>query len=306
MNRTLLIGLMITVAMIAASFFGQYFTTHDLGDQVDVHYSVDANGQGNLIVPPVSPNAEYPFGTDKAGNDLMVKLIDGSKYTILVSLAVAFTRICLGGILGLFLGYFGKDKTHRGKRLPIWNVLNGIPIFIIVWMVMIGLSINPAASPFDLTLFLAVVMTIVGIPSVASTVRDKTMVIREKQFIISARSIGAGPVTIIRTHILPHLKESLIILFVQEIVLILGLMGQLAIFNIFVGGSLMYFDPFEYVSRTNEWTGLIGQARNYLFIYQWILLIPLAAYIIFIFGFHLISVGLESIYKEKYSKVSHI
>jgi peptide/nickel transport system permease protein len=83
-------------------------------------------------------------------------------------------------------------------------------------------------------------------------------------------------------------------------------MGQLAIFNVFVGGSTMYVDPVEFVSRTNEWTGLIGQARNYLYVYQWILVFPLLAYLLFIFGFHLISVGLESIYKDKYSKVSHL
>jgi len=306
MNRALIAGLIITLVMIAASFFGQYLAPHHVEDQVAVHYAVDANGQGTLVVPPVSPNAEYPFGTDKAGTDLMSKLIAGSKYTIIVSLVVAFARIIIGGIVGLLLGYFGKEKKSRAKRLPLWNVLNGIPMFIIVWMVMIGISINPVVSPIYLTIILAVVMTIVGIPSVASTIKDKTMVIREKQFIISARSIGAGPLTIIRTHIFPHMKESFIILFVQEIILILGLLGQLAIFNVFVGGTTMYVDPVEYVSRTNEWTGLIGQARDNLLIYQWILVIPLVAYIVFIFGFHLISVGLESIYKEKYSKVSHI
>ena len=306
MNRTLLTGLIITAVIMAFSFLGQYFAPHDLSDQVAVNFAVDEKGQGTLTVPPVSPNTTYPFGTDKAGYDLMAKLIAGSKYTIIVTLVIAFARVFIGGIVGLLLGYFGTEKKPHAKPLPIWNMLNGIPMFIVVWMIMIGISMNPVASPLYLTIILAIVMTIVGIPSVASTVKDKTMVIKEKQFIISARSIGAGSVTIIRTHIFPHIKESFVIIFVQEIVLILGVLGQLAIFNVFVGGTTMYFDPLEYVSRTNEWTGLIGQARNYLFIHQWILLIPLAAYIIFIFGFHLISVGLETIYKEKYSKVSHI
>jgi len=306
MNRTLLTGLIITAVILAFSFLGQYFAPHDLSDQVAVNFAVDEKGQGTLTVPPVAPNTNYPFGTDVAGYDLMAKLIAGAKYTIIVSLIVAFARVVIGGIAGLLLGYFGTEKKAKAKPLPIWNMLNGIPMFIIVWMIMVGISINPVASPLFLTIILAVVMTIVGIPSVASTVKDKTMVIKEKQFIVSARSIGAGPFTIIRTHIFPHVKESFIILFVQEIVLILGILGQLAVFNIFVGGTTMYPDPVEYVSRTNEWTGLIGQARNYLFINQWILFIPLAAYIIFVFGVHLISVGLEAIYKEKYSKVSHI
>lgn len=306
MNKSLLTGLILTILIIAVSLLGQYFAPHSLEDQVEVKYTVDEKGDGTLTVPPVPPNANYPFGTDKAGYDLMAKLLAGSRYTIFVTLGVAFARLLIGGILGLLLGYFGRVKKSRTDHANIWNGLNGIPIFIIVWMIMIGISMNPKTSPLAMTFILAVVITVVGIPSVASTIREKTMVIREKQFIISAKSIGASPFKIIWTHVFPHMKESFVILFVQEIVLILGLLGQLAIFNIFVGGTTMYFDPIEFVSRTNEWTGLIGQARNYLFVYQWMLFIPLVAYILFIFGFHLISVGLEKIYKEKYSKVSYV
>ncbi|WP_308639674.1 ABC transporter permease [Paenibacillus silvisoli] len=306
MNKTLLAGLIVTIVMLGASFFGQYFAPHDVTEQIEISYHVDDNGESELIVPPLSPNTSNPFGTDKYGIDMMAKLLAGAKYTIIASITVALVRIVIGGIIGLFLGYLSKDKPGRTSKVPIWNVLNGIPIFIIVWMIMIGVTMNPSASPLTMALILSVVLALVGIPSVASTVKEKTLVIREKQFILSAKSIGAGHWTIIRTHLFPHLKESFLILFVQEIVLILGLFGQLAIFNIFVGGTTMYFDPVEYVSRTNEWSGLIGQARNNLFIYQWILVIPLAAYIIFILGFHMISIGLEKLYKQKFSKYSHI
>ncbi|REE55374.1 peptide/nickel transport system permease protein [Paenibacillus taihuensis] len=306
MNKTLITGLIIIVIMIAASLFGQYFAPHTLDEHQSVTYVVDENGEGDLTVPPIPPGKQYPLGTDKEGYDMLAKLLAGSKYTIFISLAIAFLRLLLGGIIGLFLGYFSKIKPSRTDKLPIWNMLNGIPIFIIVWMIMIGITMNPAASPLYMSSILAVILTLVGIPTVASTMKEKTMIMREKQFILSAKSIGAGHWTIIRRHIFPHLKESFVILFVQEIVLSLSLFGQLAIFNIFVGGTTMYFDPVQYVSRSNEWSGLIGQARDYLFIYQWVLFIPLIAYIIYILGFHLISVGLEKKYKQQFSKFSHI
>ncbi|SEO06774.1 ABC transporter permease [Paenibacillus sp. OV219] len=306
MNKTLLAGLIIIVLMIATSFFGQYFAPHSLDEHQSVTYVVDENGNGELTVPPIPPIKQYPLGTDKEGYDMLAKLLAGSKYTIFVSLVVALARLLLGGIIGLSLGYMSKAKPARTDKLPIWNILNGIPIFIIVWMIMIGITMNPAASPFYMTTILAVILTLVGIPTVASTMKEKTMILREKQFILSAKSIGSGHFTIIRRHIFPHLLESFLILFVQEIVLSLSLFGQLAIFNIFVGGTTKYFDPVQYVSRTNEWSGLIGQARDYLFIYQWVLFIPLVAYIVFILGFHLISIGLEQVYKQKFSKFSHI
>lgn len=306
MNKTLLAGLVIIVVMIAASFFGKYAAPHDLSEHQEVSYDVDANGEGTLTVPPLPPSDDYPFGTDKYGYDMLAKLLAGSQYTILVSAAIAFVRLSVGGMLGLMLGYFGKAKKTKTDCLPLWNILNGIPVFIIVWMIMIGITMNPSASPLTMSLILAIVLSIVGIPSVASTMKEKTLVIREKQFVMSAKSIGAGQWTIVRTHVFPHLKESFAILFVQEVVLTLGLFGQLAIFNIFVGGTTQYFDPVEYVSRTNEWSGLIAQARDNLFYYQWMLFIPLAAYIVFILGFHLVSVGLEQHYKKTFAKVSHI
>jgi len=306
MNKTLLAGLLITAVMIAASIFGKYFAPHDLNDRLKITYVVGENGKGTVIAPPSSPNAKYPFGTDKHGYDMMAKLLAGARYTIVVSLAVAFARVLIGGILGMFLGYFGNEKKSRVSRLPIWNVLNGIPIFIIVWMIMIGISMNPEASSFEMSFILAVVLTLVGFPSVAFTMKEKTLVVREKQFVLSAKALGAGQLTIIRSHIFPHMKESFVIMFVQEIVLILGLFGNLAIFNIFVGGTTVNVSPTEYISRTNEWGGLIGQVRNHLHHYQWILFIPLAVYVVFIFGFHLISVGLEKMYKKRFAKFSHI
>jgi len=306
MNKTLLAGLLITTLMIAASFVGKYFASHELDDRLTITYVTDENGKGTLLVPPSPPNANYPFGTDKNGYDIMAKLLAGSQYTIFVSLAVAFARILIGGISGLLLGYFGQEKKSWADRLPIWNLLNGIPIFIIVWMVMIGITINPGPSPFVMSFILGVVLTCVGIPSVAFTIKEKTRVIREKQFVLSAKALGASQWKIVRTHVFPHVKESFVILFVQEIILILGLLGSLGIFNIFVGGTQMNVDPTEFVSRTNEWSGLIAQARTHLYVYQWILLIPLAAYVVFIIGFHLISVGLEKMYRNKYAKYSHI
>ncbi|MBO7742775.1 ABC transporter permease [Paenibacillus sp. MWE-103] len=300
MNKTLLAGLVVTAFMILASLFGHYFAPHDLNESAQVSYS-----GGTLTVPPLPPSASYPLGTDKYGYDMLAKLLAGSRYTIFVAFAVALARMAIGGLLGLMAGYFGKAKPRAG-RLPLWNVLNGIPVFVIVWMIMIGITMNPGASAPAMSLILAVVLTAVGIPSVAGTMKEKTAIVREKQFVLSARSIGAGSWRILRKHVFPHMKESFLILFVQEIVLILGLFGQLAILNIFVGGTKMLFDPVEYLSRTNEWSGLVGQARDNLFTNQWILFVPLAAYVVFILGFHLISVGLEKHYRKTFAKASQL
>ncbi|WP_027088124.1 ABC transporter permease [Cohnella panacarvi] len=306
MNKTLLTGLTITVLMILATLFGRYLSPHGVDEQMKIHYVAEEN---TVVAPPAAPGSEYPLGTDKQGFDMLAKMLDGAKYTILLSVSIAFVRVLVGGIIGLILGYYGKKKGRSTGQFSVWSLLNGIPVFIIAWMIMVGISMNPSVSPAYLASLLAVVLAIIGIPSVAVTIQEKAMVVREKQFVLSAKALGASPWAIVRRHIYPSMKENVVILFVQEAVLVLGLFGQLAIFNIFVGGTIRYLDPFLppiYMSRSNEWSGLIGQARNMFYVYQWILLVPLIGYVLYIVGFHLISVGLEKQYKKKYAKFAQI
>jgi len=304
-NGTLLAGMLITFVMIAAALLGGAIAPHKTTDQVKIEYVVDESGKGSVISPPLAPGAEYPLGTDKYGYDLMTLLLDGAKYTIFLSFGIAIARVAIGGTVGMLLGYYGKKPAKRKRTGSVWSVLNGIPVFLIAWLTLAGISINPAMTPLPLALLMGIVLTAVGLPSVVSAVKEKTQVVKDKPFVMAAQALGSGDGKIIRTHLFPHLKESFLILIVQEIILVLTLFGQLAIFNLFVGGTTMYMDPPEYHSRTNEWGGLIGQARGSLYLHQWILFLPLAVYVSLIMGFHLVSNGLEKLYNRRYAKYSH-
>lgn len=306
MNKSLLAGLAITVLITLGALFGGYLSPNDLQDQLKVEYVVDDQGKGTVVAPPAAPGGEYPLGTDKYGYDLLAKLLDGAKYTLFLSFGIAFARVFVGGLLGMLLGYFGGNKPASRPAADSWKALNGIPIFLITWLLLIGISINSTLSPLQLSALLGIVLTAVGVPSVLSTIKDKTLVLRERPYVLASESLGAGHWTIVRSHLFPFLKESFLILIVQEIVLVLTLFGQLAIFNLFVGGTTMYMDPPEYHSRTNEWAGLIGQARGFLYVNQWILFIPLASYVLLIMGFQLVSNGLEQRYKRTYAKHSYL
>lgn len=306
MNKTLIAGLIITTLMLVVAFVGPFIAPYGPKDQVKIEYVLGDDGKGSLIAPPVAPGSDYVFGTDKYGYDMLTKLLYGARYTILLSLGIAIARVAIGGSLGMLLGYYGKPSTKLASRASAWSMLNGIPVFVIIWLVMIGITINPTVSPLMMSLILGAVLLIVGIPSIVSTVREKTVVIRERQFVTAAQSLGAGGGKVIRSHLFPHLKESFLILIVQEVILVLTLFGQLALFRIFVGGTTKYYDPPEFHSRTNEWAGLIGQARGNFQVYEWIFYSPLVAYVVLIIGFHLLSKGLEKRYNRMFSKFSHL
>lgn len=306
MNKTLIAGLAISIVLIVAALLAPWIAPYDLEYQTKIQYVIGENGKGTIIVPPVAPGGEHPLGTDKYGYDLATKLLYGAKYTLFLSMGVAALRVLIGGFVGLLLGYYSRGGEGKRNIGSFWSVLNGIPIFLVVWLAMLGVSINPSASTYAMSGVLALLLVIIGIPSVASVVKEKTLVLREKQFVTASHSIGAGGFSIMFRHLLPHLKESLLILAVQEMILVLTLFGQLAIFNVFVGGTTMYPDPLEYHSRSHEWGGLIGAARNQFYSHQWIFYIPLAAYMLLITGFHLLAKGLEKKYGKQYAKHSHL
>ncbi|MBH5316204.1 ABC transporter permease [Paenibacillus sp. GSMTC-2017] len=305
-NKTLLIGLIMTITMLIVAIFGPLFAPYDPKHQIKIEYIVGKDGDGYVVSPPEPPGPNYLLGTDQNGYDILTKLLYGAKYTILLSIGIAIARVIIGGIIGMLLGFYSKEGAKKKGSSPIWSMLNGIPVFLIVWIIMIGISINPKATPFTMSIILAIVLLIIGIPSVASTIKARTLIIREKEFVTAARSLGAGGWKIIRSHLFPHMKESFLILIVQEILLILTLFGQLAIFQIFVGGTTMYPNPVEYHSRTNEWGGLIGQSRMNFYVDQYIFYVPLATYVTLIISFHLLSKGLEKRYNKLFSKFSHL
>src|SRR5690606_32929984 len=104
---------------------------------------------------------------------------------------------------------------------------------------LIGITINSSLSVIELVLLQSFIMILVGIPGVYAAVFSKTNELKSELFITATRSLGAGKIRIMRKHIFPHLKGTLLAMFVKEIILVLTLIGQLGIFNLFLGGSIL-------------------------------------------------------------------
>lgn len=150
------------------------------------------------------------------------------------------------------------------------------------------------------------VTSIIGFPSIAATMREKTKQIYQTTFIEASITSGSSKWKIIKNHIVPHLKEDIIVLFVLEIVSAITVMGQLALFNIFIGGTIVEFEPILYHSATKEWAGLVGQARVNLWSHQFILFIPLAFLLYATVSFQLLAMGLKKTYDRRYKQGSWI
>lgn len=301
-NIKLVIGLFLFSFFVFIAIFGPSLAPYDLDFKQSIEYRATEDG-GELLAPPVPPTEGFLFGTDKYGYDILTKLLHGAKYTVFTTIIVALLRTVIGTVLGIILGLSVKNAEIKRNRFPI---LSSIPTFIIIYFVMVGINFQPVLSVLSLIIIQATLMTVLGISGVYNVVYGKTVETKKSLFVDASTILGGSKIHIMKTHIYPMLKGNFLILFVNETIQVLHLIGQLGIFNIFLGGTIIHFDSMIFFSITNEWSGLIGQSKDFLHFAQWIILGPLAAYLLFLFSFYLISVGLKERHQNLIAKTRYL
>lgn len=295
-NYKLIIGSLLLLAFILIALLGPLLAPYEKGEKAKIEYIITEKG-GVLKAPPFPPSKEHIFGTDKWGSDILSLLLYGAKYTIFASIGVAFIRLIIGGALGIFHALGGREQQKKPKI----SILSGIPTFIIIFFVMIGINIQPVFSTFTLILIQCTLMVILGVPGVYHTVYSITSEIRKNLFVLASESLGGNKLHILKSHIYPLIKGNLVLILLNEVILVLNIIGQLSIFSLFFGGTERQISPTIYLSITNEWAGLIGQSRAAISTpSQWIVIFPLLFYLLFLFTFYLLSTGFKESQRDKY------
>jgi peptide/nickel transport system permease protein len=153
----------------------------------------------NAYQPPMTEG--HILGTDSAGRDHLARLLYAGQISLAIAFSAAFLSLGIGIALGAISGYY------RGivDDLMIWFIttLNSIPSLFLL------LLISAALSPGPLSLIL--VLAFLGWTGTARLVRGETMSIKEREYAVAARSIGASSWRIIFVHIVPNVFSLLII-----------------------------------------------------------------------------------------------
>lgn len=302
-NWRLWIGLTFTLFLLFIAVFGSNLAPYDKDFAEPSGYFYNSDGDFGLSAAPFAPSKKHLLGTDQWGYDILTQLLYGAKYTLFAGLFVAFVRILFGGLLGIVNGLRSKNEdTGDG-----FGLLGSIPVFLIIYFTMTGIVVNSSLSVMELVFIQTLLMAIVGIPGVYASTAGKTKELKRNLYISASYSLGARSVHVAWKHIFPHLKGTLMVMFVKEIILVLSLIGQLGIFNVFLGGTILRLGgPQVYLSVTSEWGGLIGQWRSFIYDYQWVLFFPLLAIVFVIFSFYMLSRGIELRHKTSFQKYPHI
>lgn len=290
-NPPLVLGSVILLILIFVMLFGPLFSNHDHYITVRSlvqHYDKES---GKIVKPPFEPSAEYPFGTDLWGNDILSLLAYGARVTLTAAAYITLARLVLGTMLGLLAGWYSGKLIDRAIML-VSGVITSIPLLLSSMILILALGIKNGLSVF------LIALTIAGWTEIAEHVRGQTMIIREKSFIEGARAVGLTPIQTLIRHVLPNLLPHLIVIAFLDMGSVLLLLAELGFLGVYIGGGSTFsldsvFGKPSQLVEVPEWGAILAQGTPSLRTYPYMVLTPSLAFFIAILGLNTFGEGLR-------------
>ncbi|MFC4410730.1 ABC transporter permease [Chungangia koreensis] len=281
------IGFVLITILIGGSFVYEWI----YGNVPSQTFYIEENGKP-VEGQPISPRLEHPihiFGTDQHGYDLLTKIILGAKYTILGALGVAALRMLLAVPVGLIIGTYWRKYRHGINSLM--DPIHYFPMTIFAVFILSPILLMPVegftSTLMERIMIEVIILALLTSPIVISLVANETSLIYTQEYILASKALGAGNGRLIIKHILPQLREKLVIIFGQQVVETLILFTHLGIMKLFLGGTKVSYDPEmpdPPMSISYEWAGLLGDTFRYLVGAPWLPLTPAAFFAVLIFA----------------------
>ncbi|MDR2974978.1 MAG: ABC transporter permease [Propionibacteriaceae bacterium] len=166
-------------------------------------------GYCNLSLARVGPGDGAVFGYDAQGCDVWARTVYGARASILVGLLTALVTAVVGGLLGMLAGYLGGWVDVVLSRLA--DIFFAIPLLLgaIVLMYSIPSSVDSPMMWFVLKVVLA--MMIFGWPPIFRLMRSSVLQVKPNEYVLAARALGAGPLHVVGSHILPNALTPVIV-----------------------------------------------------------------------------------------------
>jgi peptide/nickel transport system permease protein len=259
MNRLGYIGLAIAGVFILAAIFAPWIATHDaIAPNLDIRY--------------LPPNAEYWFGTDGLGRDIFSRVVYGARISLEVGITVVVVSSIIGVLIGAIAGFYGGliDKFLSGY---VFNVFLAFPGLLLAIALVAFLGAGQGK--------LIAALCVIGWVGYARVMRGQVLKVREYDYVLAARALGASNFRILFTHILPNAIQPLI---VQAS---LGMAGAV------LSEATLSFLGLGIPPPAPSWGTMIEEARQYFSNSPHVLFFPGAAIALTVLAFNFIGDGLR-------------
>ncbi|MET3729851.1 peptide/nickel transport system permease protein [Fictibacillus halophilus] len=291
-NFYILLGSSFIVGVLLASCINGVFFDGEIKQTQAIYvdaYPVDK--------APFEPAHSFWLGTDTNGRHLLHVIIEGAKYTIGLGLFIAIFRMFFSFVLGTIYALYLQKYQRVLSALS--NAFQYIPVVLLAYF-LLSPVLNQAFEGFQYSFatrvwYEIILLVLLALPTVSLVIGNEISIILRKEFIQSAKTLGASSFFILRKHVIVHIYRRLLIIFTQQVIQVLLILAHLGLFELYLGGtkidySIMKAAP---ITTTYEWSGLIGDYFDLFIVYPWIPLVPIGAFTLAILSLNLIVKGLE-------------
>jgi len=224
---------------------------------------------GARLIPPsfaFTDLVSHPLGTDQLGRDILSRIVHGSRVTLAVGVAAVLLGGFFGVLLGLVSGFLGGIPDRILMRLADMQL--SLPLMLLALLVVAALG--PSQQN------LIIVLALTGWVRYARIVRGQVLSLREREFVLSARAIGAGPLRIMARHILPNVLTPALVVGTLELARVIVMEAALS----FLGLGVQPPSP--------SWGRMLAEGRTLISTAWWITTFPGVAILLTVLSVNLV------------------
>lgn len=282
-NRLALAGAIILTALAVVAIAAPWLAPHD-----PLHV--------NLPDALLGPSRIYPLGTDQLGRDVLSRLLYGSRISLLIGFIAVGVAVLIGTTVGSLAGLYGGWLDAVLMRLV--DTLLSIPTMFLLLAV---IAMDPAERLLQLAQgpvvgwmvqgivrvvdpHIVILMAVIGLMSwmgVARLVRAEILTLKEREFVLAARVLGASSFRLITKHLLPNAMGP---------VLVSATLG--------VGGAILTESVLSYLGLgvqppTPSWGNILNEGRIALGVAWWLTVSPGLCILVTVLAFNLLGEGIR-------------
>ncbi len=257
-DKLALLGLIIIMIVLFMAIFAPYLSSYEYDEQ-------------DFMVISEPPSLEHLFGTDMFGRDIFVRVLYGARISLAVGFMASFINLFIGVIYGGISGFAGGKVDNFMMRIV--DVIYSVPvmIYVILLMVVVGSGLKSIFITLGISYW----------ASMARIVRAEVMRLKNEEFILAARVLGASNSRILFRHLIPNSMGAILVTLTFSI--------PSAIFT----EAFLSFVGLGVSAPMASWGVLCNDAIGSLAIYPWQLFFPAAAISITILAFNFLGDGLR-------------
>lgn len=261
-NRAAIVGAIFLIFLILACWFGPLL------------YRVDPNAIDilNISAQQAPPSLAHPLGTDDVGRDTLARALAGGRVSLSVGLLSMLLAIIFGVGIGSFAGYYGGAIDNILMRFT--DVILAVPLYLLLFVLSASFTDGTPRS-------VVILIAIFGWTYAARLVRGEFLSLKEREYVLASRTIGAKNFRLMFRHMLPNAAGPIIV----NATLLIGV-------NIILESVMSYFG-FGIKPPDASWGYMISVGQGLFAVDPWLVLVPGLLIFFTVLSFNLVGDGLR-------------